>query len=219
MNYKVQSIDKAQTHEWLTYKHYAKRVPSIEIAVGLFAERLVGVLTFGCPPRVMNNGEAIFKSYRVKTYELNRLCIDEGLEPNALSFFVSRALRLIEPPACVVSYADHTRCHHGYIYQATNWTYTGLNQVHEREWYLNGKEVHQRTLSSIGLTSAEKKLEAGLTVGEYTSKHRYLYFIGNSKQRKTMLTDLIYTIMPYPKGDNVRYDASYKPLIQQQLFT
>jgi hypothetical protein len=27
--YKVQSIDKAETKQWLLYKHYAKRVPPI----------------------------------------------------------------------------------------------------------------------------------------------------------------------------------------------
>jgi hypothetical protein len=217
--YTVKPIPSEQTKEWLLYKHYAHRIPSIEFSFGLYENNILyGICTFGCPPRVMNNGESIFKKYRVKTLELNRLCINEGLEKNVLSFFVSSCLKFLPRPCCIVSYADFSFGHNGYIYQATNWIYTGLNQIHEREWFLNGKEVHQRTLSEMGLTSAEKKIQAGLEFGEYTQKHRYFKFLGDKREVKIMTSDLIYGIVPYPKGDNKRYDASYKPTIQQTLF-
>jgi len=217
--YIVNSINPLLTKEWILYKHYAKRVPSIEYAFGIFQDNiLIGVCTFGCPPRSMNNGEAIFKTFRIKTYELNRLVINEGLEKNVLSYFVSKCLQLIPKPCCIVSYADYSFGHNGYIYQATNWMYTGLNQIHEREWFLNGEEIHQRTLSEKGLTSAEKKISAGLVAGEYTKKHRYLMFLGNRKEVSKMKSDLIYEIYPYPKGDNKRYDANYNPTIQMNLF-
>lgn len=104
--YKVQSVDAWLTHEWLLKKHYAKRIPSIEYSFGLYEGlMLIGVCTFGCPPRVMNNGESIFKEYRVKTFELNRLCVNDGLDKNTLSFFVSNCLKKLPRPSCVVSYA------------------------------------------------------------------------------------------------------------------
>lgn len=215
--YTVRVIDSFQTYDWLLHKHYAKRIPNIEYSFGIYNEDLVGVCTFGTPPRVMNNGESIFKEYRVKTFELNRLVINEGLDKNVLSFFVSRCLNFLPKPCCVVSYADCTFGHNGYIYQATNWIYTGLNQIHEKEWFLNGKEVHQRTLSAMGLTSAELKLKSGLVSGEYTKKHRYFKFLGNKKEVAKMKEDLIYQIELYPKGDNKKYDASYKPKIQKEL--
>ena len=217
--YKVRSIDTFQCKDWLLNKHYAKRVPSIEFSFGLYDENiLIGICTFGPPPRVMNNGESIFKEYRVKTLELNRLVVNGGLKKNTLSFFLSHCLGLLPKPCCVVSYADFTFGHTGYIYQATNWTYCGLNQIHEREWFLDGEEVHQRTLSSMGLTSAEKKLEYGLTKGEYTKKHRYFQFLGSKKQIKTMRKELVYEIVKYPKGDNKRYNADYNPNVQISLF-
>ena len=49
-------------------------------------------------------------------------------------------------------------------------------------------------------------------------KHRYFYFLGNKTQKKQMLNNLKYKIMPYPKGENKRYDASYKPTVQTKLF-
>lgn len=222
MNYIVRSIDSEQCKEWILYKHYAKRIPAIEYSFGLYNEDLflLGVCTFGPPPRVMNYGESIFNEYRVKTLELNRLCVTDGQPKNTLSFFVSRSLNLLPKPCCVVSYADATFGHTGYIYQATNWHYTGLNQIHDRQVYHFGKEVHPRTACSLGFTSMQEwaKNDSNVVLGEYTKKHRYFKFLGDKRQVRKMITDLIYTVQSYPKGNNNRYDSSYKPTVQGQLF-
>ena len=205
----------------LINKHYAKRIPSIEYPFGLYIEKLhIGVCTFGPPPRVMNNGESIFKSLRVKTMELNRLFVKDGLEKKVLSFFVSTCLKMIPHPCCIVSYADFTFGHNGYIYQATNWIYSGLNQIHERQIFYKGKEVHPRTACSKGFTNitewAEK--DKNVTLGDYTKKHRYFIFLGNKREVKNMKSDLVYEILPYPKGENKKYDSSYQPTTQASLF-
>lgn len=220
--YKVMSIGLNQCKGWLAHKHYAKRIPAIEYSFGLFTidNLLVGVCTFGPPPRVMNNGESIFTEYRVKTLELNRLITNDDLEKNALSFFVAKCLSILPKPCCVVSYSDFTFGHNGYIYQATNWIYTGLNQIHERQIFYLGKEIHPRTACSMGFTSitewAEK--DTNVVLGDYTQKHRYFQFLGNKREIKRMKSDLVYSIQPYPKGDNKKYDASYTPPIQRILF-
>ena len=49
--YKVESIPKEQTYEWLKYKHYAHRIPNIIYSFGLFENKiLIGVCTLGMPP-------------------------------------------------------------------------------------------------------------------------------------------------------------------------
>jgi hypothetical protein len=219
--YSIKPVDAFHCKEWLLYKHYAKRVPSIEYSFGLYQnEVLIGVCTFGCPPRVMNNGESVFTNYRVKTLELNRLCVNDGLEKNVLSYFVSGSLKYLPKPCCIVSYADFTFGHNGYIYQATNWIYTGLNQIHERQVFYNGKEVHPRTACSMGFTSMTEwaAKDKNVTLGDYTKKHRYFMFIGNKKEIQTMKQDLIYTLKEYPKGQNKNYDSSYTPTVQTTLF-
>jgi len=219
--YKVRSIDTFQCKDWLLNKHYAKRVPSIEFSFGLYSENiLIGICTFGTPPRVMNDGESIFKEYRVKTLELNRLIVNSGLKKNVLSFFVGRSLRYLSKPCCVVSYADFTFGHTGYIYQATNWTYCGLNQIHERQIFYRGKEVHPRTACAKGFTNITEwaKRDKEVTLGDYTKKHRYFQFLGNRKDIKKMKSELVYNVIKYPKGDNKRYDADYKPNVQISLF-
>ena len=91
--YKVTSIQSNQTYEWLLKKHYAKRVPSISYAFGLYEGAiLIGVMTIGKPasPSLCNGvcGEQ-FTEY---VYELNRLCVQDGLEKNVLSHFVASSL-------------------------------------------------------------------------------------------------------------------------------
>jgi hypothetical protein len=49
-------------------------------------------------------------------------------------------------------------------------------------------------------------------------KHRYFYFKGNKYEIKQMHKELKFEVEPYPKGENIRYDASYEPSIQIKLF-
>jgi hypothetical protein len=53
---------------------------------------------------------------------------------------------------------------------------------------------------------------------ERPRKHRYFMFLGSKTERKKMRSKLVYDIVPYPKGDNKRYDASYEPNVQLTLF-
>ena len=159
--------------------------------------------------------------------ELNRLCVNEGLPRNALSFLVAQSLRMLPKPMVVVSYADSGQNHHGYIYQATNWLYTGLSDRHI-SYVVEGLEgMHPPHLmddtSKVGrggekLASLIEKYGDRVTVSERSRKHRYFFFLGSKTQRRRMRQALQYPIEPYPKGDNTRYDASFQPEVQGILF-
>jgi hypothetical protein len=220
--YKVQSIKKEETKQWLLYKHYAKRVPPIELAFGLYKDKVLqGVCTFGMPARMLNNGYGCFgDEIEVKTYELNRLVINEGLKKNALSYFVAECLNLIPKPCCIVSYADGNNGHHGYIYQATNWIYTGITA--SEKMYIDkrkNKIVHPRTIVEMFGSRELSVLPDWIEVSkEESGKYRYFQFLGNKTDRKRMKKHLKYDVLPYPKGNNNRYDASFKPQTQGLLF-
>ena len=127
--YIVKSIKKELCKEWLLYKHYAKRMCSISYSFGLFIDgNLNGVCTFGFPPNYnYNNGKCVFNNYECLTLELNRLVVNDNLKKNSLSYFVSQCLKKLPKNSCIVSYADQNNGHNGYIYQATNWIYTGVS--------------------------------------------------------------------------------------------
>jgi hypothetical protein len=221
--YQVKSIDTYLTKEWLLKKHYAKRIPPIEFAFGLYDQNniLNGVVTYGTP--VSSTLRNLWHN-KYKLYELNRLVINENSEKNTLSFLVSQSLKKLPSPCVIVSYADTSKNHHGYIYQATNFIYTGLS-IPFKDYLVKGLEhLHHTTIEDLSrgqenrLEWLRNKFGDKLIQIDRPRKHRYFYFIGNKMQKKDILKMLPYQIKPYPKGENKRYDASFSPTLQTQLF-
>ena len=221
--YTVKPIDSYICKEWCLKKHYARRLPPIQHAFGLFDmdNILQGIVTYGTP--VSSTLRDLWDN-KYKLMELNRLVINEGLEKNVLSFLVSQSFNQMPKPLVLVSYADTSKNHHGYIYQATNWVYTGLSAIF-KDYYVKGMEhLHNGTIMDMSRGQENRvewlrnKFGDNLIMIDRPRKHRYFYFLGNKKEVRDMLKMLPYKTEPYPKGDNIRYDASYKPTIQTELF-
>lgn len=209
--YRVVSIQSQLTHEWLLKKHYAHRIPSISFAFGLYNINniLKGVCTFGKPASPNLCIGVCGEQNSKYVYELNRLCVVDELEKNVLSYFVSKCIKLL-PSLILVSYADMGHNHHGYIYQATNWVYTGLSEKRADKKII-GENKHARHNNVY-----EKNQDWEYV--ERSRKHRYVYFAGNKKQNNKWKKELKYKTEKYPKGQNKRYDSSYNPTTQINLF-
>lgn len=221
--YTVRAIPAEQTHDWLLHKHYAHRIPPITHSFGLYNSDLllIGVCTYGTPARMLNNGYGVFGGkLPTLTLELNRLVIADGLPKNTLSFFVAQTFGLLPAPACLVSYADSNAGHHGYIYQATNWLFCGVTAKEVIYFNTRTNEVmHPRTIVSTYGSRAVADLPEWITVDkEAGGKYRYVMFVGTKAQRKAMRAALAYEVLPYPKGDNSRYDSTFEPNVQIALF-
>lgn len=175
-------------------KHYAQRIPSITWAFGLFEDgALVGGLTIGKPASPPLCVGVAGPAYTEHVYELNRLIISHTLPKNILSWFVSAAMRYFrDKPVILVSFADEGAGHHGYIYQATNWWYTGKSTERTDKYMPGGKHPRHYTEEFAHL----RKLR--------TSKHRYINIPCKTLRRK-VAPIMRYPICPYPKGDNRRY--------------
>ena len=209
-DYIVQRIDPKEARPWILKKHYAHRLPSILYAFGLYEKKnIVGVMTYGIPAN-KNLCEGICGvKYKDLVLEFTRLCTDN--KRNQGSKLIGGSFNLLPKPKILVSYADTTMGHIGYIYQSTNWIYTGCPQNHSRNIYIDGIKSHSRTHICGEISSLDKlkaKYGERLNIGDYEKKHRYVYFLGTKKQKKEMLKALKYPILPSPKGDSKRYDAS-----------
>ena len=132
---------------------------------------------------------------------------------------------MLPKPLSLISYADEGKNHHGYIYQATNWIYTGLGGG--VDFYINedNREIHSRIMSDYRKKYPDMSRDEIAEMLKWrkvkgTFKHRYFYFIGNKIEKRKWTKSLLdkYKKCDYPKGDNIRYDSSYKPLIQTELF-
>jgi hypothetical protein len=212
--YQVKSIDTYLTKEWLLKKHYAKRIPSISYAFGLFLDNiLVGIMTIGKPASNALCIGVCGIEYSKYVFELNRLCVNDGLEKNVLSYFVSSCLKLLSDDLIIVSYADTSQGHNGYIYQATNWIYTGLSAKRTERYDINNPNKHSKSVAENKNNNYQD-----LAVRQRPQKHRYIFFTGNKKQIKLLKSQLKYKQEQYPKGQNTRYDSIYKPSIQTTIF-
>ena len=204
----VKSIKNYECKEWLLNKHYAKRMCSISYAFGLYIDNILnGVCTFGKPASNSLCVGVCGKNNSRYVYELNRLITNDNLIKNSLSFFVSQCLKTL-PPLIIVSYADTLYNHNGYIYQATNWIYTGKTK----------ERTDIGTTNNSNSRHYNKNIDYKKNRKFRSSKHRYIYFTGSKRQNKIWLKNLNYNIEKYPKGNNKNYDASYKPKVQTRLF-
>jgi len=200
----VMPIKRAETHSWLLQKHYAKRLPIIIHAFGLYDNlHLIGVCTYGLPPSRHLCVGICGESYADNVLELNRLVLQDN-EKNYASFFVSKTLKMLPAPSIAISYADTKMGHHGYIYQACNFLYVGLSAARKDPVGFD---------CTSGKHSRGKWVKGGELV-ERPRKHRYVYFVGSKKERKQMLNDLKYKIEPYPKGNNKNYNAGDRIEVQ-----
>jgi hypothetical protein len=84
--------------------------------------------------------------------------------------------------------------HNGYIYQATNWIYTGQTKARTDKYVEDGK--HSRHY--------DNEKQNGLRKFR-SSKHRYIYFCADKRKKKEYLNKLKYPIIDYPKGENKNY--------------
>ena len=138
---------------------------------------------------------------------------------NESSFLVSNSIKMLPKPTIVVSYADTAQGHVGYIYQATNFIYTGLS-ANRVDWTIKGQEhKHSKTISDgMTLESIKDKYGDDFYYTERSRKHRYIFFHGSKMDKKIMASKLKYEVLPYPKGDSSRYDSGGSVKTQGLLF-
>lgn len=179
--------------------HYAQKMPTATIYMfGLFKNTdhiLVGVMTFSHPV-----GSKIQHDCPFPIIELTRIALINN-EKNLVSWWMSRCFSFLQKPVLLISFADANKNHVGFVYQATNWIYSGLSSINFNYIY-HGKRVHHRTLGD----KQRKNLE--IADPDQVPKYRYFYPLGSKKQRKEMIEYVKnrFGIFPYPKSDNQYYE-------------
>ncbi len=192
--------------------HYAHRVPSIVVAVGMFVDgTLAGCATYGTIP--VNNSTSICgDDYKDNVLELTRLFIFDWCGKNSESWLIGRTFNLLEKHyprySILISYSDTKQNHSGYVYQATNWIYTGCS-IASVKVLSDGTMIHSRSTNdtrkklagNMVLDSATfKELHPDAVTEIQPPKHRYIYFLGNKRQRRELREALKWPVLPYPKG-------------------
>ena len=196
MKGEIRYLTYQEAVEFLLPRHYSGRTPSISKAFGWYINNeLVAVCSFGKPasPSLCVGVAGIENSHYV--YELNRLCRVDDLNEQISSFVAGCLRRLMNENWIIVSYADTDMNHNGYIYQATNFIYTGKTKS-RTDKYTKGNK-HSRHYSNDDQNGLRKIR---------SSKHRYIYFATKNKKLKAKwFAELKYPVEAYPKGINSNY--------------
>lgn len=202
--FEVIQISYKRAMDVIVKSHYLHRRCPCSIALGLFCgETLVGVAVFGKPASFTLCNGICGKEESKNVIEFSRLWVNDSAPRNTASWFMSRCLKLC-PFDIIVSFADSEQGHIGYIYQATNWIYTGESK---KQRYFRVKSAS----SNKGGTQYRRRerlprhriieLYGEDAVEEYYSsmKYRYIYFNCSKTRRKSLLKKLKYPILSYPK--------------------
>lgn len=214
-NFVVLRIKPEETYPWLKKIHYAKRIPSITYAFGLYIDGLLtGIVTYGTPSSSSLRNGVCGEENSQYVLELNRLCFDDYVK-NGASYLVSHSMKHLPKPSIVISYADTAQGHIGYVYQACNFIYTGLS-AKRTDWKIKGLEhLHGQTIADMS-----RNIDSSMSRSEYmrekfgddfyledrARKHRYIYIVGNKYQKSKLLKDIRYEVEQYPKGTSTKYE-------------
>lgn len=180
--------------------HYSRRMPKSKLAkIGVWEHGVfIGVVMFGvgatpelCKPYGLTN---------VQVAELVRVALNR--HDVSVSRILSVSLRILKRSMpglrLIVSFADSAQGHHGGIYQASGWIFTGESVG--RYIVTNGKIEHPRTLGSrygVGGQSIpwlRKNVDPGASQIVASPKYRYLFPL--DEQMRSLVGRLA---KPYPK--------------------
>lgn len=175
----VVALTSGEATQLVVKHHYLHRRPPISWSFGLMDEQgVAGVVTFGTPASRHLQMSACPTNPGV-VCELNRLWVSDDLPQNAESWFVARALKKL-PPRIVVSYADTTHGHYGYVYRALNFRYAGWTDMERktpRFDYIPAKDgAHTREAFRTGFVERRRRLP----------KVKYWTVTGNRTERANL---------------------------------
>lgn len=183
------------THEAAEYAckrwHYSKCLPTGKLVkIGAWEEdKFIGVVIFsrGASPHLLSK----YNLKQTEGCELTRIALNKHQAP--VSKIMAIAIKFLKKQSpglkLAVSFADPEQGHHGGIYQATNWIYTGTSGV-TIEYFVRGKWTHVR--GAYATIKTNKSIP--FKTRERQGKHRYLYPLDENLRQKCLEVQ-----KPYPK--------------------
>lgn len=197
----VKRIPNAIAQDVVVKNHYLHRKAPCSAAFGLFspADELMGVVMYGTPSSSALRAGVAGPEEANNVIELTRLWVDDSAPKNGESYLIGNSIKQAGKDI-VVSFADSSENHVGYVYQATNWLYTGLS-AKRTDWHVEGYDKHGHTWADK-YTAKEMREIFGdkFSLKPRSRKHRYIWLNGSKTRKKELLKKLRYRTEPYPKA-------------------
>ncbi|XVV06329.1 hypothetical protein ACQPW3_13435 [Actinosynnema sp. CA-248983] len=177
--------------------HYSRTMPVGKIATfGVWEDGVfVGTVIYG---RGANSKlGSPYGLTQTECVELVRVALTDHATPvTQIIAATLRQLRASSPGVhLVVSYADSAQGHHGGIYQAGNWIYTGHTGSSDCYYMVNGVKTHGRSVSSwskphrapgeTGIEWVRRTVDPhAYRLKDIPVKHRYAYPMNKTTRRR-----------------------------------
>jgi len=165
-----------QAAKWaVEHWHYSKTMPvAKKVSVGVWESgEFIGAVIFswGANP----NLSKMFGLSMIECVELVRVALTDHVSP--VSRIVSIACKMLEKQSpgvrLLVSFADTRENHHGGIYQAAGWIYTGTTSE-KFDFMLNGKLLQRRSYTGRNFGGTRRRVPDGAIKVMSPVKYRYL---------------------------------------------
>jgi len=191
----------SDVREFCRRYHYTHIGNNINWRWGLWHQyTLLGVVTYNLPTRSVC-ASVFGEDHLDKVWHMGRLALADIAPRNCESRLIAGSLRAIsaEYPNvwAVLTYAATDAGHIGYVYQATNAIYTG--EAGDPTYYIDATGARRGTHLDGRGVSASRAAEMGWTKASGGPKHRYVYVLGNRRERLHRRQLLRYPQLPYPK--------------------
>lgn len=196
--------------DWATHKaakyacenwHYSGCLPAGKLVkVGVWeSKQFIGVVVFGMGAGGATNGTKYGLATHGDMCELVRIALTEHKAP--VSRIMALAIRFLVKKCpdlrMIISFADPAEGHHGGVYQAANWVYSG-DSASDRKFVVRGRAMHPKSVHSLGWRQSLGWLKANIDPNAYETKtpgkHRYLMPL--DKEMREQIAPLA---KPYPK--------------------
>ena len=192
----------ADVREFCQRYHYTNTGGNAAWRWGLWhGATLLGVVAYNRPTRPAC--EAVFGAEHYdRVWHMGRLALADMAPHNSESRLIAGSLRAIERERpsvwAVLTFAATDVGHVGYVYQATNALYTGTGG--EPTLYVTPEGVRMTHRPGHGTISRADAESRGWTRYVAPPKHRYVYLLGNKRERRERRALLRYPVLPYPKA-------------------
>lgn len=174
--------------------HYSEKLPRASLTkIGVWENEVFK----GCIIFSMGANNDLVRQYGLKPWqgcELTRIAMTD--HQVSVSRICSIAIKFLKNKCpkleLIVSFADPRRGHHGGVYQAMGWIYSGICDGANFA-VVRGKHIHARTVFQW-IKSGRIKKRSDIPHEKPPGKHRYLFPL-NEQMRKR----IIHLSKPYPK--------------------
>jgi hypothetical protein len=194
--YLIRKEKSSVLKEFIKTHHYSRGCHNGPFGYGLYRDTtLIAAVAFATPCSENVRACLFGKEHKAHVTELHRLCTDGSLTSEfPLSKFLSGSLRQLSKDRPdlwgILSYADSTEGHHGGIYRACSFLYTGMSGGLST-FYIDGTGRLRHPRQCGVNINKDQAAERGWSPVKRGAKHRYVALLGTGREKKSRLSRLL----------------------------